>query len=77
MSGLPWTARDDRAAERGSQDIERFLGEAPEEMDDIQPKLTELRTSIEAFRLELERLPGSDGGGRPGVWIAALRHIWN
>lgn len=45
-------------AERGAQVIQRFLGDGPERLEEIEAKLAELREAVRALRSEL------DGAGR-------------
>ena len=51
-------AKELAAAYRGSAVIERFLREAPEELEEIRIKLAELKGSLAAFKAELQRVPG-------------------
>ena len=41
-------------AEHGAQVVQRFLGEAPSQLGDIEARLIELRESLAGLRLELD-----------------------
>ena len=44
-------------ANRGVEVIERFLGEEPGQMPEIEAKLAALKESMESLRLEIESFP--------------------
>jgi uncharacterized coiled-coil DUF342 family protein len=45
-------------ASNGADVIERFLRKAPGEMADLEAKLSDLRSSLESFRTELDNCDG-------------------